>query len=184
MFRKRLAVLTLSCMVAAMAIVGIMYSCSNAESSAKKTGSATKSTAPVKESLKPGVKVSSADSLKKEMVTPPKEDRQLIVYYFRTTYRCPSCHYIEETTQATLKESFAEQLKSGRIVFKMLNVEESGNEHFTDDYKLYTKSVVLSDRKGAKETRWKNLDQVWQLIHNDDGFREYIKKEVNAYLGV
>jgi hypothetical protein len=100
-----------------------------------------------------------------------------------TTYRCPSCHYIEETTRAALNENFSEQLKSGRMVFKMLNIEEPANEHFVKDYSLYTKSVVLSDQKDGKETRWTNLDKVWQLIRNDAGFKNYIVTQVKAYLG-
>jgi len=182
MFRKKLAVLTLSCAVAAMSMVGLMYSCSNAESSAQKTGSTTKSTATVKASSKPVVKVPATDSVTKTSVTPPKEERQLVVYYFMTTYRCPSCHFIEETTRKAIDESFANEIKSGRMVFKMINIEEKGNEHFVDEYKLYTKSVVLSDIKGGKQAKWKNLEQVWQMIGKEDEFKAYIVKEVKALL--
>jgi len=48
-------------------------------------------------------------------------DRQLAVYCFRTTARCPSCVYIESTTQVAVKDAFAEELKSGRVVLKTVN---------------------------------------------------------------
>jgi hypothetical protein len=112
-----------------------------------------------------------------------KENNVLVVYYFMTSYRCHSCHYIEENTRKALDESFANEFKSNRMVFKMINIEEPANEHFVKEYKLYTKSVVLSATEGNKETKWKNLDKVWQLIGNDAAFKNYITSEVKAYLG-
>jgi hypothetical protein len=111
------------------------------------------------------------------------ENKQLVVYYFMTSYRCHSCHYIEETTRKALDESFAKEFKSNRMVFKMINIEELANEHFVKEYKLYTKSVVLSATEGSKEIKWKNLDKVWQMIGNDAEFKSYITSEVKAYLG-
>jgi hypothetical protein len=112
-----------------------------------------------------------------------KENKVLVVYYFMTTYRCHSCHYIEENTRKALDESFANEFKSGRMVFKMINIEEPANAHFVEEYKLYTKSVVLSATVGDKEVKWKNLDKVWQMIGKDDSFKNYITSEVKAYLG-
>lgn len=159
----------LTFIVSIVAIVGLMYSCSNAQPQQKNSISGKTSSVKVPES--------STDA------SVSKKDHQLIVYYFMSTYRCPSCHYIEETARIALNENFSEQLKSGQMVFKMLNVEEPANEHFVKDYKLYTKSIVLSDLKEGKEMRWNNLEKVWQLIGNDKGFKDYIVKEVRAYLG-
>jgi thiol-disulfide isomerase/thioredoxin len=164
------------------ATVGLLYSCSSAETATQKKAESKKSAA-AQATPQATAAAPVSDSLKTTATQPQQQQRQLVVYYFMTTYRCPSCHYIEETTRAAINENFAEQLKSGRMVFKMLNVEEPANEHFAKDYQLYTKSVVLSDTKGGKETRWTNLDKVWQLIHNDRGFEDYIVKEVKAYLG-
>ncbi|MBK6403606.1 MAG: hypothetical protein IPF66_00370 [Holophagales bacterium] len=50
------------------------------------------------------------------------------------------------------------------------------------DYRLYTKSVVVSEVKDGKEVRWKNLDQVWQLLGSPDAFQEYVEREVRSYL--
>jgi len=163
-------------MVTIAAVLGITYSCSSAQTSSQKAAESKSS-----QTKSAAVKsvTDSADTKK----SAPKENRQLVVYYFMTTYRCPSCHYIEETTRAALYENFSDLLKSGRMVFKMLNIEEPANDHFVKDYSLYTKSVVLSDQKDGKETRWTNLDKVWQLIKNDEGFKNYIVTQVKAYLG-
>ncbi|OGS36810.1 MAG: hypothetical protein A2293_04050 [Elusimicrobia bacterium RIFOXYB2_FULL_49_7] len=112
-----------------------------------------------------------------------QEARQLVVYYFMTTYRCRSCIFIEGTTRKAMDEYFANEQNSGRMVFKMVNVDEPQNRHFIDEYGLYTKTVIVSDIKNGKQAEWKNLDQVWNLIGREDEFKAYIAKEVRAYLG-
>jgi len=64
----------------------------------------------------------------------------------------------------------------------VINIEEKGNEHFAQDYQLYTKSVVLSFVKGGKEVKFKNLEQVWQLLRDKDKFYNYIKSETQSFL--
>ena len=111
-----------------------------------------------------------------------KEGKLLVVYYFHTNFRCHSCIMIEKLTRQAVNEGFADQLKNGRIELKEINVEEAGNEHFTDDYKLYTKSVILSDVKNGKEASWKNCEKVWTLLGNEQKFIDYIQSEVKALL--
>lgn len=182
MVHKSIAKSVLSAAIAATAILGIIYSCSSADSSAQKNASTGKDAAASLQSSAKGTDIKASGAVKEGAVS-PEENRQLVVYYFMTSTRCQSCHFIEETTRAAIDENFAEQIKSGRIIFKMLNIEEPQNAHFENDYKLYTKSVILSDLNAGKETRWTNLEKVWQLIGNQQGFKEYIVKEVNAYLG-
>jgi hypothetical protein len=66
--------------------------------------------------------------------------------------------------------------------WRPVNTDEPGNEHYRDDYSLYTKSVVVSDLQDNEEIRWKNLDQVWQLLGNEAEFKDYIREEVEAWL--
>jgi hypothetical protein len=108
--------------------------------------------------------------------------QKLVVYYLHGTYRCASCNKIERLTKTAVEQGFADQIRQGRIEMKSINVEESGNEHFVDDYKLYTKSVILSDLKDGKETTWKNLDQIWTLLTSDEKFISYIQKEIKSFL--
>jgi len=110
------------------------------------------------------------------------QERKLIVYYFHGNFRCHSCTMIENLTKQAVNSGFGDQLKNGRVELKIINIEETGNEHYVDDYKLYTKSVVVSDVKNGKEASWKNLDKVWTLLGSDDKFMEYIKTEVKALL--
>jgi hypothetical protein len=69
-----------------------------------------------------------------------------------------------------------------RVVFRSVNVDDPENAHFVKDYGLYTKSVVVSEVKGGKEVRWKNLDQVWHLLGDPEAFQGYVEREVRAFL--
>lgn len=104
------------------------------------------------------------------------------VYYFHGNFRCVNCHNIEQYAKEAVENNFRKELDAGRVVFKVINIETSGNEHFTNDYQLYTKSVVLSLVKNGKEVRFDNLAKVWEYLGNKDAFHQYIKNEVEKYL--
>jgi thiol-disulfide isomerase/thioredoxin len=108
---------------------------------------------------------------------------ETVVYYFYTTQRCPSCLKIEKYTRAALESEFAQELKDGIIVWKMVNVDEPENAHFMDDFKLFTKSVVLVQTSGDNVGRWKNLPKIWQLLNDQSEFTRYITDEVTAFTG-
>ena len=107
---------------------------------------------------------------------------KLIVYYFHGHQRCPTCYKLENYAKSVVEKDFAEAIKTGKIEWKTVNVEVKGNEHFNNDYKLYTKSVIVSTINNGKESSWKNLDQIWQLVHDENAYREYVRKEIKACL--
>jgi hypothetical protein len=67
-------------------------------------------------------------------------------------------------------------------VWRVVNVEEKGNEHFVQDYQLFTKSLVVVEEVKDRQVRWKNLPKVWQLLPHKDKFYAYVQNEVRSYL--
>ena len=108
--------------------------------------------------------------------------KKLVAYYFFTTYRCRSCNMIENLTKQAILSGFEDQISKGLLEFKTVNIDLPENEHYIKDYKLYTKSVIVSTQVNGKESGWKNLDQVWTLLRDENKFIEYIQKEVKALL--
>lgn len=105
-----------------------------------------------------------------------------VVYYFMTTQRCPTCMKIEAFTKTAVEDNFSKELQSSKLAWKIVNVDEPSNRHFIEDYELYTKSVVLVRYRDGKQVKWKNLDEVWNHVNNEDAFKQYIADEVKAFL--
>ncbi len=109
--------------------------------------------------------------------------RTVVAYYFHGTFRCPTCRKIEAFSQEAVESGFPEDLKAGRLQWRVINVEEPGNEHFAKDYQLYSKAVVLVEKEGSEQTRWKNLQDIWTLVDNKEAFMKYVQAEIRSYLG-
>jgi hypothetical protein len=107
---------------------------------------------------------------------------RVLATYFRTTLRCASCRKLEAWTQEAIETGFPGALKEGRLVFRVVNMEEKGNEHFVKDYQLFTKSVVLVDERNGKPAAWKNLSRIWELLNDKEQFVRYIQSETRACL--
>ncbi|MFA5177193.1 MAG: nitrophenyl compound nitroreductase subunit ArsF family protein [Candidatus Omnitrophota bacterium] len=114
--------------------------------------------------------------------TEDKPAAKVIAYYFHGNFRCPTCQAMEKYSKEAIENNFKNELASGKLEFKAVNTDEQGNEHFVRDYQLYTKSLVLSLVKGGKETKAKNLTQIWDRVRNKQSFIDYVDEEVANFL--
>ncbi len=110
-------------------------------------------------------------------------EHNIIVHYFYTNYRCKSCITIESLTQKVLQKSFSNDLLTGKLIWKAINIDKDKNKHFIEDYDLATKSVVVLEVKDNKQLRWKNLSKIWELLNDEKAFINYIEQETKQYLG-
>lgn len=106
----------------------------------------------------------------------------VVVYYFHGTMRCPTCHKLEQYSKEIIETNFKDTLLSGKLEFKVINIEDKGNEHYGKDYQLYTKSLILSLVKDGKEIKWINLDKIWELAGNKEMFVDYVKSGIADFL--
>jgi hypothetical protein len=107
---------------------------------------------------------------------------KVIVYYFHATRRCLTCKTIEAYSEEAIKSGFAEDLESGSMEWRAVNVDEPENKHFIDDFQLATKTVVLVHVVGGANREWKKLDRVWELVQNKPAFIDYILDNTNEFL--
>jgi len=110
------------------------------------------------------------------------QPNRIVAYYFHGAFRCATCYRIEQYSREAVVANFKKEMDDGKVVFKEVNVEESGNEHFTKDYQLYTKSLVISLIKDGKEVKFQNLTKVWEYVGNKQKFYDYVKSEMTNYL--
>ncbi len=110
------------------------------------------------------------------------QNSKVVAYYFHGTFRCSTCRTIEQYSHDAIQTYFAKELGNGTLEFRPVNVEEPENKHFIQDYQLVTRSLVLSLVSDGKETKWKNLPDVWKLVRDKDKFFQYVKDEVEIFL--
>ena len=126
----------------------------------------------------------AVDEQPKQIQIQSKQDaisEKTIVYYFRTNVRCVKCLKFESYTQQLIDDKFSEVVKAEQLEYKVINVEEPGNEHYINDYKLVTKSIILSKAKDGTETGWKNLDKIWVLVDDENAFKNYVAEETAEF---
>jgi len=105
-----------------------------------------------------------------------------IAYYFHGTRRCATCKKLEAYTAEAVQDGFPELLKSGNLEWRAVNIDEDEFKHYIDDYKLYTKTVILSHIVDGKETEWKNLEKIWNLVGNKDKYIKYVQTEIETFM--
>lgn len=115
-------------------------------------------------------------------ITVKSQNSKVIAYYFHGTFRCTTCRTIEKYSKEAIEHYFANELKNGTLEFKPLNVEEAENRHYTQDYQLFSRSLVISLVKQDKEITWKNLTDVWKHVRDKEKFFQYVKDEVEKFL--
>lgn len=74
------------------------------------------------------------------------------VLYFHGKQRCATCMAIEQRAKETLEEQFADELKNGTIVFRVIDISQPENEALADKYQVTWSSLFVSRWKGGKET--------------------------------
>jgi len=107
---------------------------------------------------------------------------EVVAYYFHGNLRCRTCRTIEAYSEEGIRSEFADELASGRLVWRVVNVEEPENEHFANDFELVTRSLVLAEYQDGEVTRWENLKQVWQLVRDKERFLDYVRKSTREFL--
>jgi len=106
----------------------------------------------------------------------------VLAYYFHGDVRCATCRRLESYSHLAIETGFKEKIDDSTLIWKSVNFDEKANKHFIDDYKLYTKAVILSRVKDGKEIEWKNLDKIWNLVGNKDRFMDYVQSETQNFL--
>lgn len=108
---------------------------------------------------------------------------RVIAYYFHGTARCVTCKKIEAFAREAIGESFPDAIQDGRLEVRSVDYEEPENEHFLEDYRLSSPSLVLVDPRRTGPGSWKILQEVWQLNGDKPAFFAYVKDEVGKFLG-
>lgn len=105
------------------------------------------------------------------------------VYYLHGNIRCPTCRSIEAYAEEAVREGFAEEVKRGKIEWRVVNYDAPGNEHYAKDYEVVAPNVVLAMFKDGKQVKWKGLPEVWEHVGNKAAFVAFVQTSLREFLG-
>jgi len=106
----------------------------------------------------------------------------LIVYYFHSNTRCPTCQSIESQAKNVVQADFAAQAASGEITWKVLNYEQPANAELARKFDIQVPVVVLAKTKAGKIDGWNRLDEVWGLFSDKPAFAKYVRDQISQML--
>ena len=133
--------------------------------------------------IKKSKEIAEAEAAPKVAETlPAVAGNQVVMTYFRSGIRCVSCKKIEALTTETAQKDFAAELASGKLLFRVIDVDEPANNHYTKDYQLSTKSVIISLHADGKETSWTNMEKIWDLLDTPEAFPAYLAEPIRKHL--
>jgi hypothetical protein len=111
-----------------------------------------------------------------------KESKKLYIEinYFHRTTRCKTCMSIQKNIQKVLDEDFANEVKSGKLSFHLIDFQEMTDTAKINKYSVEDPTLVITRFKKGKE-KTKNLTDFAfdNSLHNGKVFRDGFRDEIN-----
>jgi hypothetical protein len=120
----------------------------------------------------------NAQSEKKQTV-PVTSGNDVEVYYFHMTTRCVTCRTIEAEARKNIEMLYGDQVKTGKISFTALNLEEATGKAVGD--RLGVSGQTLLIVKGDQKINITNEGFLY-AVSKPDKFKEIIKEKVDPLI--
>ena len=104
------------------------------------------------------------------------------VFDFHTTNRCVTCKSIESNTKYTLDTYFADEVKSGKITFSIVNIDEKENEKLAEKFEASGTSLFLNVIKNGKEKQIDLTEFAFMNGKKQDTFSKELKTKIDNEL--
>ncbi len=104
-----------------------------------------------------------------------EKNSKLEVYYFHYSHRCATCLSVEEVTKNILTENYPAKMRSGKISFKSVDMDEKGGKELAIEMRVSGQTLLFT-----YENHKKNLtnDAFLYARSNPEKLQEKIKKTV------
>jgi hypothetical protein len=112
------------------------------------------------------------------------EAAKVQVFLFHATQRCPTCIRIGQWAKATVEERFPEQLKSGKIEFREINIDLPENKALAEKFQAGGSALYINSIKDGQDNIAEDT-MVWQLAGGTaDKFKDYLSNKINTIFGI
>ena len=110
-----------------------------------------------------------------------KPAEKIQVFLFHTTQRCITCINIGKYAKETVEQKFPEELKSGKIEFREINIDLPENKELATKFRASGSALFINPIIEGKDNI-KEDTQVWRLTSNEQSFISYLSDKLNTML--
>jgi len=104
------------------------------------------------------------------------------VFLFHATQRCSTCIAIGKLAGETVNERFQEELKSGKIEFREVNIDLPENKELARKFQASGSALFLNSINNGEDHIAQDI-KVWQLTGNPTAFKNYLENKINTLFG-
>jgi thiol-disulfide isomerase/thioredoxin len=102
------------------------------------------------------------------------------VIYFHGNQRCKTCKMIEAMARRSVSRHFKNEL--GKTVkWRVMNYQTE--KELAKKFDLSFSTVVVTRVENGQVVKFQRLDEVWEKLHDELNFSDYIAAAVQGYLG-
>jgi len=110
-------------------------------------------------------------------------DQPVTVYYFYRTVRCETCLFIEALADATLRAEFPDEMSSGALVWRPLDVQLPENGLLVAGFGLRASDLVVARNGAGGNQSWEAIPALWELAADPERLSRNLKDAVVRFLG-
>lgn len=103
------------------------------------------------------------------------------VYHFHPSQQCYSCKTLGNFTEETVKTFFANELSSGKLVFKHISINLPENADLVKRYEVTGSSLWIGVYNKTGFHKEQNVN-VWYKINNKEEFMQYLAAVIRGRL--
>lgn len=105
------------------------------------------------------------------------------VIYFHGKQRCITCNAIEKLTKEVIETDFTQQIKDGKIIFKIIDISTKEGEKIADQYEVTWSSLYINKWEDSKEAKNDMTDFGFSYAKSSpDVFKAGVKKKIDELL--
>ena len=104
------------------------------------------------------------------------------VFLFHATRRCSTCIAIGRLTGETVNERFQNELESGQVEFREINIDLPENKELAQKFQAGGSVLYFNAIKDGTDHIEQDI-KVWSLVGNTAQFKDYIENRINNLLG-
>lgn len=105
------------------------------------------------------------------------------VIYFHGKQRCATCVAIERHAKEVVDAMFANEVKDGKVVFKIVDISTPKGEALADKYEVTWSSLFVNAWKEGKETRNNMTEFAFgNARKNPDAFKKGLSAQIRQAL--